>query len=100
MQILIFTNENLLQEKMQEIISNANLSQQISEKVTNIYKHTTLDKWWFYRDPCEHPSCVNGGSSANTDLINQCINDGDCIQEDKTKQELIDEGYLPPEEEI
>ena len=99
MKILIFTNENTADTKMAELIANANLPQEETKKITTLYKHTSEDECWFYRSDCENVECANGGVADNTSLIDGWIADTTCTEEDLTKQELIDQGYLPTPEE-
>lgn len=95
MKILIFTNETTANDKMDELIANADLPQEVSKTITTLYKHTTQDKWWFFRADCENMDFANGGVAANTTLMNGWVSSEICTEEDKTMQELIDEGYLP-----
>jgi len=93
--IEVFDNEELANTGMGILIGNARLPQSISQRITTIYTHQTLAKCWFFREPCESIDAANGGTEANTTAIDGFIANGDCIEESKTMQELIDEGYLP-----
>ncbi len=96
--ITIFTNETLCQEKMADLNTLANLPQEVSKTITPILKHTTLDKWFFCYSVCISPDNVNGKAAECEALIAEWIDDELCTVEEKTDQELIDEGWLPEEE--
>jgi len=58
--------------------------------LTNIFKHTTDNKWWFVRDNCQG----DGKVEPNFTMMNNWVTNLVCTELEKTKQELIDDGYL------
>jgi len=87
MKILIFTSE-------QESIDHLSLLDKFSDKtpandLTEIFKHTTENKWWFNRENCEG----DGHVEPNKALMNNWITNLECTELEKTKKEIIDEGY-------
>jgi hypothetical protein len=61
--------------------------------LTDIYKHQTVELWWFSATDC----IENGG--LNKQAIAEDVDTLDTL-EFNTRQDLIDNGYLPPPEDL
>ena len=97
MKILVFTSIELAQEKINLLNANCNLSEaNVSASIVSVCKRHEVNEWWFNRDVCENPSYANGGSGANSLLMDSWVTSGECEQREKTIQELKDETYFPP----
>jgi hypothetical protein len=93
------TEKTNLETLLSNIDANSNYTGDATICAEVLKEHTTDSNiHWVYRDHLENTQIVNGGSAANTILINDGLSNNDFIELEKTEQELKDEGYLPVQE--
>jgi len=92
------TEKTNLENLLNSINANANYTGDITN-TAEVLKNHQIDESinWLYRSFLEDPRVVNGGSAQNTLLINNGLTNSDFTELEKTKQELLDEGYVETE---
>jgi hypothetical protein len=104
MEIIVFKNKEICNEFEEQTNLNANLQQKVSKRITTFYEHTDGISWWCYRAPLENPDyATTNGAITNKSLMNNEISKGvsaNFEQLDLTKEELIEQGYLPEPSDI
>jgi len=90
-QLIIFTDQVKIDSCMVTLSAQAEF-QGVTLILARINKHTTENKWFYFREDCEDNA--NGHLVNIQQTIQDSLDSGDAVEEIKTMQEMIDEGYL------